>query len=247
MDDENNENLFDDSTPEEPEQELTLEGLSQAYSQLLGEETPADDADDSTADPDEEQVDGASPVPDESEPEDVELSPRSILEGMLFVGSDDNEPFSGRQIAARLRGVSPDEVDELVAELNSEYFENGCPYQILSQGSGYRLALREEFASLRDKFHGKIRQARLSQAAIDVLALVAYNQPITREDVDKLRSHPSGGILNQLVRRQLLSFERDEKQRRVRYYSTTDRFLELFNLTSLDDLPKSQEVPVGET
>jgi segregation and condensation protein B len=245
MDDENDDNLFDEATPEEPEEELTLEGLSQAYSQLLGdEEDPSDAADEADAEPDAEQADGAAPVSEEADPEEVELSPRSILEGMLFVGSDDNEPFSGRQIAARLRGVSPDEVDELVTELNSEYYENGCPYEILSQGSGYRRALREEFASLRDKFHGKIRQARLSQSSIDVLALVAYKQPVTREDVDKLRGYSSNAVLNQLVRRQLLSFERDEKRRRVRYYSTTDRFLKLFNLTSLDDLPQSQEAPM---
>jgi segregation and condensation protein B len=245
MDDENDDNLFDDATSEEPEEELTLEGLSQAYSQLLGEEDPSDAADEAEGEEsDEEQADGAAPVSEEAAPEEVELSPRSILEGMLFVGSDDNEPFSGRQIAARLRGVSPDEVDELVLELNSEYYANGCPYEILSQGSGYRLALREEFASLRDKFHGKIRQARLSQSSIDVLALVAYKQPITREDVDKLRGYSSNAVLNQLVRRQLLSFERDEKRRRVRYYSTTDRFLKLFNLTSLDDLPQSQEAPM---
>ena len=109
------------------------------------------------------------------------------------------------------------------------------------------MSLLSEHQALRERFYGRIRRARLSQSAIDVLALVAYNQPITKRDIEEMRQRPSGGVLSQLVRRGLLRIERVEeenKKRRQTLYWTTDRFLELFGLDSIDDLPRSQEMDV---
>jgi segregation and condensation protein B len=86
-----------------------------------------------------------------------------------------------------------------------------------------------------------MREARLSQAAIDVLALVAYQQPIAGDQIQKLRNKPSSHVLAHLVRRGLLRIERPGAARRAPHYYTTDRFLRLFNLGSLDDLPRSEE------
>jgi segregation and condensation protein B len=104
------------------------------------------------------------------------------------------------------------------------------------------MVLRPEFAAVRERFYGKIREARLSQSAIDVLSLVAYHQPITRSRVDEIRGKPSGGVLSQLVRRQLLRIERTESKPRVTHFFTTDRFLELFALDDLEDLPRTQDL-----
>ena len=128
-----------------------------------------------------------------------------------------------------------------MAELNRRYDADGAPYHIVGEGDGYRLALRDEFHPLRNRFYGRIREARLSQAAIDVLALVAYQQPITGEQIRRLRGRPSSHVLAHLVRRGLLRIERPEPNRRTPHYYTTDRFLRLFNLASLDDLPRSEE------
>jgi segregation and condensation protein B len=161
---------------------------------------------------------------------------------MLFVGSPDNEPLTSQQVASLMRGVRPQEVAELVEQLNARYQGEGCPYHVCSVGSGYRLLLRDEYASLRDKFYGRVREARLSQPALDVLAVVAYRQPLTRQEVDELRGHPSGAILSQLVRRQLLRIERPEDNpRQVRYF-TTDRFLDLFGLEGLAELPQTHDL-----
>jgi segregation and condensation protein B len=141
-----------------------------------------------------------------------------------------------------MRGVRPAEVDDLVRELNQQYGESGCPYEIVSHGPGFVLSLRDEFSGLRDKFQGRLRQARLSPAALEVLALVAYNQPLTSEDVTRLRGRSSGPILSQLVRRQLLRIERPPTTPRGTRYFTTPRFLKLFGLESLDDLPRGQEL-----
>jgi segregation and condensation protein B len=171
-----------------------------------------------------------------------EVSPRSILEAMLFVGSRDNQPLSSSRVAGMMRGVRAVEIDELVRELNQQYDANGCPYRICSEADGYRLLLREEFSRIRDKFYGRQRQARLSPAAIEVLSIIAYQGSQTSEEVHRLRGTPSGAILSQLVRRQLLRIERDPAAPRSPRYHTTARFLELFGLESLDDLPRSQEV-----
>lgn len=173
------------------------------------------------------------------EAETWDVTPRSILEAILFVGHPENEPLTSEGIAALMRGVRPREIDDLVLELNEGYVREGCPYHIVSVGTGYRLALREEFGSLRARFYGRVKAARLSQAAIDVLAIVAYKQPITREEVDELRGRPSAGLLSQLVRRGLLQVERSGGKPPISTFSTSDRFLQLFRLESLQDLPNS--------
>lgn len=108
---------------------------------------------------------------------------------------------------------------------------------------GYRLKLRDEFDYLRENFYGRVREAQLSQLAIDVLAVVAYNQPITREDINRLLDSglDTGRVINQLVRRDLLSRQsnKDAGKSRTREYVTTDRFLQFFNLESVADLPKT--------
>jgi segregation and condensation protein B len=176
------------------------------------------------------------------EPEEcVGVSPQSVVEAMLFVGKTDNQPLTSRQIAALLRGVSAIEVDEMVAALNREYRDEERPFWIESVDTGYVLRLHPEYAGLRDRFYGRVREARLSQAAIDVLAIVAYQQPLNQEQIDRLRGKPSGGVLRQLVRRQLLSIERSTQAPRHPNYRTTDRFLQLFGLESLAELPESQE------
>jgi segregation and condensation protein B len=88
-----------------------------------------------------------------------------------------------------------------------------------------------------------MREARLSTAAIDVLALVAYRQPATKREIDSIRGTESGHLLRQLVRRRLIAIvQRAESNQREVSYGTSDRFLELFGLKSLDDLPQTQDL-----
>jgi segregation and condensation protein B len=241
---------LDDFQHPPEDQGVSLDELTKAYADLLGR------GDDPYGQlPDRELIAGSDDVapeslaeeretPDGAEPQAAEscnITPTSILEAMLFVGHPDNLPLTSQQVAAMMRGVRPQEVDELVVELNAEYQRVGCPYAIQSVGAGYRLTLRDEFGSLRNQFYGKIKAARLSQAAIDVLAIVAYKQPMTRQQVDALRGKPSGGLLNQLVRRELLRIERTETKPRVTHFYTTDRFLQLFGMDSLEELPNTPD------
>lgn len=234
---------------------LPLDELTEAYAQLIArghdpyeplpdpeagstvfqEDEDTEEAE-TSADADDEQ--GLTPARSEAL---CEVSPRTILEAMLFVGHPENQPLSSDKVASLMRGVRAQEIDELVVELNRSYDEEGCPYAIESAGAGYQMVLRDEFHSLRDVFYGRVKAARLSQAAVDVLAIVAYKQPLTREDVDALRGRPSGSLLAQLVRRQLLRIERLHDQPRKPQFWTTDRFLELFGLQSLRELPQTPE------
>jgi segregation and condensation protein B len=214
----------------------SLDELSQAYAALLakGRQGPPEQHG-------EERADEPPGEPDEQDPE-YAVTPRGILEAILFVGHPTGEPLTGEQIAALMRGVEPAEIDGLIGELNAEYEAAAAPYQILSVGAGYKMGIRPEFGTLRDAFHGRIREARLSQAAIDVLAIVGYHQPIAADEIDRLRGKPSGAILSQLLRRDLLSLHRPADKKAKSEYRTTGRFLGLFGLEDLNQLPRSQDV-----
>ncbi len=239
----------DPSFESEP-QGISLDELARAFSQVMeteprqSEETPPSGGTGDSpvlATPGQSQLStGETPVPP-GEEDPCPVNPRTILEAMLFVGNRDNQPISPGRAAELMRDVSVDEIPPLVDELNRRYDAVVAPYRVVGEDNGYRLALSEEFRSLRNRFYGRIREARLSQAAIDVLALVAYGQPMTGERISHLRGKPSRHVLAHLVRRGLLRIERPEPNRRTPHYHTTDRFLRLFNLESLDDLPRSED------
>jgi segregation and condensation protein B len=247
-------------TPDAPfprQQGISLDELAAAYAQAMGTAMPPpEEARGAGCQPAEEEApwqpapreEAAPPPPEpaaESSPEDdacCPIGPRSILEAMLFVGDPAGQPLSPARAAEFMRGVEADEIPGLVEELNQRYAVSGAPYQVLSEEGGYRMTLRQSFHGLRDQFYGRVREARLSLAAVDVLSIVAYRQPLTADEVSRLRDKPSGHVLAQLVHRGLLRIERTTTPRRTAHYHTTDRFLELFGLSSLADLPQSEEL-----
>ena len=170
------------------------------------------------------------------------ISPESIIESILFVGTPKDVKLNSRKVAAVLRDVSPNEVTKTVRELNAKYEKENAAYRIESDGGVFKMVLDPKLVEFQQQFFGRNRQVRLSQAAIDVMAIVAYNQPVTREQVDKIRAKPSVSVLGQLVRRQLLFVEPGETDSKIKYYSTTDRFLDLFQLEEIADLPQSHDV-----
>jgi len=228
----------------EAQQDVSLDALAEAFAEVMGgrgekaEATGGDSQEPSDALPEDDQSGASKQAADEPCP----VTPRSILEAMLFVGNRESQGLSARQAADLMPGVEPDEIPRLVEELNERYAQSGRPYIIVEGGGRFRLTLRRAFDALRNRFYGRIREARLSQAAIDVLAIVAYQQPLGSEEVSRQRGKPSSHVLAQLVRRGLLRVERRGSPRPTARYFTTDRFLELFSLESLADLPQSEEL-----
>lgn len=238
----------------QPPQELSLRALSEAFAQAMSgqgvlpaEQPGAGPA--TVSEADQGLASGNPPLPEQSledeaapDGDPVEISPASILEAMLFVGNRANEPLTPAEAASAMRGVQPEDVPCLVEQLNRRYKAGARPYHVARDGPGYRLTLRGAYGPLRNLFYGRAREAKLSQAAIDVLAIVAYQQPVTSEQVSQVRGKPSGAIVAQLVRRQLLRVERPPEHPRKPLHYTTDRFLALFGLESLDDLPHTEDV-----
>lgn len=175
------------------------------------------------------------PKPSETPP-----TPEQIVEAMLFVGGP---PLTAAVVGAAVRGLTPDRFQATVDALNRRYREQNRPYAIQPRDGGFVLAVRPKHRGLREKLFGGPREARLTPPAIDVLAVVAYRQPVGKAEIDAVRGTDSGGTLRLLVRLGLVAVQhRAETGTREVRYGTTPRFLQTFNLTSLDELPR-----LGET
>jgi segregation and condensation protein B len=163
-----------------------------------------------------------------------------IVEALLFVGG---APLTAMRAGQAIRGLTPAQLTQAIDTLNQDYRRQGRPYAVQAQEQGYVLALRPSYRSVMEKLYGTAREARLSPQAIDVLALVAYRQPASKQEIDSLRGADSGALLRQLVRRGLIAVvHRAEAAQREVAYGTTARFLELFGLSQLDDLPQTQDL-----
>jgi segregation and condensation protein B len=220
------------SAPEEGSRE-EAQDLSRSYESLVGQQEwqPDDFSDASSA--------GAE-TPDQMEIESPPPPLKRIVEALLFVGGAPLTPAGAAEV---IRGLTAEQFSETIAELNQDYRRQGRPYLIRLNDQGYVLELRPRFKPVWDKLYGTMREARLSPAAIDVLALVAYRQPATKQEIDSIRGTESGHLLRQLVRRRLIAIvHRAESNQRQVSYGTTERFLELFSLKSLDDLPQTQDL-----
>jgi segregation and condensation protein B len=166
------------------------------------------------------------------------IHPRQIIEVFLFVGG---RPLTARQFADLIgERTSPEDVERWIAELNDLYRRQRRPYEILLTAGGYHLQLHPEFEKVRARVYGVgPREVKLAQGALEVLALVAYRQPLTRAAVEEAGIPGAAALLRQLLRRQLISLERADEGGEPTY-RTTPRFLELFGLRSLADLPRPE-------
>jgi segregation and condensation protein B len=224
---------------------LSLEDLGAAFARLAAQQDSRgnDTRRDSTADPLPDAV-ALDPVLPADEADDPSVTPESIIEGALFIGHPENNSLSEQRLASLMRDVTPDEVEELIERLNESYRQADQALRIVRDEQGYRMTIAPEVEAVRRSFMGRIREARLNQAAIEVLALVAYQPGITAQKVQDQRGRESNALLNQLVSRQLLRIERKpslDGGRKVPHYFPSERFLVLFGLESLDDLPHVEE------
>ncbi|MBD3674201.1 MAG: SMC-Scp complex subunit ScpB [Planctomycetaceae bacterium] len=169
------------------------------------------------------------------------MQPRQILEAALFVGGTD---LTIKKLGRLLgESVSADVVEAEIATLNRHYEQQQRPYHIDFGEGGYRLALKPDFERIRNRVYGLgPKDVKLTQDALEVLAMVAYRQPIEREVILEKGPKNSGSLLNQLLRRELIVLERVGETRNEVEYSTTDRFLQVFGLAELNDLPRPDDL-----
>ena len=137
-----------------------------------------------------------------AEADDSEAIPSAdaVLEGLLFVGTRDGKPIGLKQLKKNLPDLSDDELRQRIAALNERYASRGSALEAVAEGRGWRVRLREEYDAVNRRMAGADRENRLSRAALEVAAVVAYRQPITAEQVTELRGRQSSAVLRQLVR-----------------------------------------------
>lgn len=176
-----------------------------------------------------------------SDDEDPALQPHQVIEAVLFVG--------GRPLTLkRMAGVLGEEslsgtVEQSIDRLNRQYRAEERPYEIRLVEGGYALMLRPEFERIRDRVYGRNpKEVRLSQEALEVLAFVAYRQPVRCGDIEDAGKTNARAVLSQLLRRQLVSLHRTGNGSSDVTYTTTPRFLELFGLRRLDELPLPEDL-----
>lgn len=245
---------------EDFEDELSLDRLSEAYAEVIRQQANPDAADEGQsrgelvankiardkADQDgdgDDEADQAQTTADEADDNSAcPITPESIIESILFVGTPRGEKLTSKQIASVMRDVSPKEVLAVAKQLNEKYEQEDAAYRIKTESDSIRMVIADDLLGFQNEYYGRNREVSLSQSAIDILAVVAYRQPISRDGIEKARNKPVGGVLKQLIRRDLLTTVPDADQPKRKLYRTTQRFLELFHLSELEDLPQSHDV-----
>nr|WP_240897742.1 SMC-Scp complex subunit ScpB [Kineococcus vitellinus] len=158
---------------------------------------------------------------------------RAALEAVLMVA---DEPV-GVHALARAVGEQPDEVDLLLRELAGEYSETGRGFELREVGEGWRMYSRAEHADVVEAFLLDGQTAKLTQAALETLAVVAYRQPVSRARVSAVRGVGVDGVMRTLLTRGLVREAGVEATSGATLYATTPEFLQRMGLRSLDDLP----------
>ncbi len=170
----------------------------------------------------------------------------NVVESLIFSSP---EPLPSNRIAEIVEEADPqvemtgERVTKLVDKLNSRYDENGMAFHIVKTGGGYTFATRDRFHQWLSVFQHENAYRKLSQSAIETLAIVAYKQPITKPEVDDIRGVNSGYILRQLLEKVLIKVSgRADAPGRPLVYKTTKHFLKHFGINSVDELPKPREI-----
>ena len=165
---------------------------------------------------------------------------KKIVEALLFAV---HEPISVRKISEAVEGTDVKQIKEIIQQLREEYDTNDRAFQIEEIANGFQLLSRPEYHEWISKIRKKTSEARLSQAAIETMAIIAYKQPIIRAEVEAIRGVQSGQMIRTLIEKGLVKITgRDEVLGRPLLYGTTKMFLEHFGLKSTKDLPKVEEL-----
>lgn len=165
-----------------------------------------------------------------------------IIEALLFAS---DAPLSAADISRVDERLDEDTVDAVIQELRAEYDAGERSFQIYEVAGGYQLLTRPEFVTVLERYDTVPQPSKLSAPALEVLAIIAYRQPLGRAEVEEIRGVGSSGVLRTLVERQLVEpVGRAEGLGRPLLYGTTRKFLEHFGFKSLEDLPRPDELPV---
>ncbi len=171
----------------------------------------------------------------------------SIIEALIFAS---DEPIQPKEIVKAIKeidggdaSISESEINSAVETLNEKYSEKESAFKIIRIANGFTFATKPEYAKYVGYLSTEKSKRRLSQAALETLAIIAYKQPITKPEIEMIRGVNSDYMLNTLLEKKLITIQgRADTIGRPLLYGTTDEFLKYFGLNNINDLPKPREI-----
>ena len=181
---------------------------------------------------------------------------KKIIETLLFIT---DRPVKPSRFADVIEGTNARQVREVIQELQNEYTAQGRAMQIVEVGGGFQMGTKPEYGRWVRKLYNEKMTTKLSPAALETLAIIAYKQPITRAEMEAIRGVDVAGPLERLLERALVRVVgKKDTVGRPMVYGTTDEFLRMFGLNKLSELPdlqvfaaknlheKQEDLPFGE-
>ncbi|MFT3786820.1 MAG: SMC-Scp complex subunit ScpB [Tepidisphaeraceae bacterium] len=212
-----------------------------AIDQPVASEAQSPAAIDQPEAPADEQPDGVVVEPPTAEPESASNEPSvdlASLEALLF---STHHPLTAGKLAEVLGAESTKPVRRGIKTLNEQYEATGRCFRVEQVAGGFQLLTLPEHGELIRKLVQKEVDAKLSKSALETLAIVAYKQPILRADIEAIRGVACGETIRNLMEKHLVKIAgRAEEPGRPILYGTTKRFLEVFGLNTINDLPKAE-------
>lgn len=170
----------------------------------------------------------------------------AVIESLIFTSP---EPVSEKKLCEIIAkgeeglGLETEAIEPFVDKLNQRYEENGLAFTIERVAGGFTFATKKRYEPWLSIFQHEKAYRKLTQSAIETLAIVAYKQPITKPEVDDIRGVDSGYILRQLLEKVLIEVSgRLDAPGKPLLYKTSDHFLKHFGINSIDELPKPREI-----
>lgn len=165
---------------------------------------------------------------------------KAVLEGLLFVSG--NEGLNIKQLI-EIIDISEQEILNLINELKEDYQSDSRGITIEYFGNNYKLTTKSIHKDYYQKLAELTNIRNLSQSALETLAIIAYNEPVTRMQVDELRGVSSSQVIRNLIAKDLVKeLGKSDALGRPNLYGVTDQFLDYFGLSSKDELPKIEEI-----
>ncbi|HTZ11852.1 MAG TPA: SMC-Scp complex subunit ScpB [Candidatus Margulisiibacteriota bacterium] len=163
---------------------------------------------------------------------------KSVVEALLF---SSEKPLTLEQLKKAMDNLDPAEIRRAVEDLKSEYEQSNRGMRLMEVAGGYQMVTSSAFASFLKKLYKERKGEKLSKPALETLAIIAYKQPITKAEIESLRSVNIDGVIGSLSEKYLVRIVgRKKAPGRPFVFGTTRQFLEHFGLKSLEDLPKME-------
>ncbi len=164
----------------------------------------------------------------------------SVIEALILASP---EPITTRKIIEVFEDLNSKEVTEAIDELNRKYSDQENSFRIRNIAGGYQFYIIPEYTGFVEELFSRRRKLRLTRAALEVMAIIAYRQPVTKIEIEQIRGVASDGVLHNLLEKKLITITgRAESVGRPLQYGTTAEFLKFFGLNKINDLPKMAEI-----